>query len=284
MRCKMLNSAGECATIRGDFLEDRAQAESWYDKGIALHQESYDLYMKVLGPKKPLTGWAMEDLAGALLKRGRQDQAKEMLHGALAVECSKDIIKLSSMARLLDSVLEVHGSTSDRDGLSRCQDAINAGLENLRMRRVDVTERASYAALLGKVAQVLMAHNEANREVAMGVLSDAIRHVRSNNACANPNGWGCGVSGIQPGEEPERFVVPRAGGQGMDVDAADVLLVLEQQLSVLKSSSNSLWHGDVTSKVSPPVDLDAPFVPSAASPAQRGPTFFERVDDFEVVD
>ena len=62
----------------------REVAEQWWDRAIALHEESYELYMKaryvtrlskcevlqfaaieVLGPKKPLTGWAMEDLAGA---------------------------------------------------------------------------------------------------------------------------------------------------------------------------------------------------------------------------
>lgn len=289
MRCKMLNSAGECATIRGDFLEDLKQAESWYDDGIALHQESYDLYMKVLGPTKPLTGWAMEDLAGALLKRGRREEAKEMLHGALAVECSKDIIKLSSMARLLDSVLEVHSSTSDSDGLSRCQDAINTGLDNLRMRRVDVTERASYAALSGKIAQVLITQGEANREVAIGVLTEAIRHVRSDDASASAAARNCRIPGVDSGEERERFAVPRAGGQGMDVDEREVLSALESQLSLLRSGVNNLSREDVDCEVLPPVDQDAPFVPSkvagpAASVMQPCPTFFEQVDDFEIVD
>merc|ERR1712203_1163148 len=100
-----------CAVVRGDFCRDRQVALKWYDEGIALHKKSYDNYMEVLGPTKPLTGWAMEDLAGAYKRRERYDDAKPLLHAALKVECTKDIIKLPSVARLLDSILEVHLAT-----------------------------------------------------------------------------------------------------------------------------------------------------------------------------
>merc|ERR1719210_211589 len=102
----------------------------------------------------------MEDLAGAYQKRGRLEEAKELLHSALKVECSKDIIKLPSMVRLLDSILDVHQATDDKVGLARCQDSINIGLENLQRRRIDQTEAASYAVLLHKIAHVLLAHDE----------------------------------------------------------------------------------------------------------------------------
>ena len=62
-----------------------------------------------MGPSKPLTGWAMEDLAGAYKRppepnpihrssffssrlaprRGRLEEAKRLILGALRVECSK---------------------------------------------------------------------------------------------------------------------------------------------------------------------------------------------------
>ncbi|CAE7400436.1 unnamed protein product [Symbiodinium pilosum] len=172
MRCKMLNSAGECWSVRGDFCADKKAAEGFWDQAIALHEESYELYLKVLGPKKPLTGWAMEDLAGAYQRRGHLDKAKQLLVSALRVECSKDIIKLSSMARLLDSVLEVHQATMDAAGLADCQDAINEGLENLQKRRIDLSEAASYAALLQKIANFLLEHDAANCDGAISLLQE----------------------------------------------------------------------------------------------------------------
>merc|ERR1712232_62136 len=123
--------------------------------------------MEVLGPTKPLTGWAMEDLAGAYKRRQRYQEAKPLFHAALKVECAKDIIKLPSMARLLDSVLEVHELTNDAEGLAACQDAINTGLSNLQQRHIDQTEATSYAGLLNKIADVLLAHSrETNRTCA----------------------------------------------------------------------------------------------------------------------
>merc|ERR1712091_605996 len=115
----------------------------------------------------------MEDLAGSLQRLKRHEEAKKYLHGALLVECSKDIIKLSSVARLLDSVLQVHRVTGDREGLAACQDAVNIGLQNLQRRRIDKKEAASYAALLQKIADMLLAHDLENRKNAISLLEEA---------------------------------------------------------------------------------------------------------------
>ncbi|CAJ1433644.1 unnamed protein product [Effrenium voratum] len=177
MRCKMLNSAGECLMVRGDFCADSGEARRCYDESIELHEESYQLYMQVLGPSKPLTGWAMEDLAGAYQRRQLPEKAKPLLLGALRVECSKDIIKLPSMARLLDSLLELHEATGDRGGLAACQEAINGGLANLQRRGVDQSEGASYAALLQKIAKMLLAHDVQNRPLAAELLREGLQYL-----------------------------------------------------------------------------------------------------------
>merc|ERR1719324_1424933 len=103
----------------------------------------------------------MEHLAGALRKVDTpeaREEAKGLLLDALWVECAKDIIKLSAMERLLGSVLDVHRETEDLAGLDRCQEAINMGLDNLHARKVNEVEAASYAALLRRIAQVLLAY------------------------------------------------------------------------------------------------------------------------------
>jgi len=236
MRCKMLNSAGECACILGDFTDEghSVAAHAWYDRGIALHEESHALYLKVLGPTKPLTGWAMEDLAGAYRRRCRDCDAKPLLKAALHVECTKDIIKLSSMVRLLDSVLEVHRSTGDRSGLADCQDTINAGLDNLRRRGVDVVEAVSYAALLQKIVEVLLEHDEvANCSIAVTLLGEGLGYLQRQ--C----GTRCATNSVESQEGHEeaswqqcewQFNVPRAGQQELEINASTLQLDMEQQL------------------------------------------------------
>jgi len=242
MRCKMLNSAGECACILGDFTDEgrSVSAHTCYDRGIALHEESYNLYLKVLGPTKPLTGWAMEDLAGAYRRRGRDRDAKPLLKAALHVECTKDIIKLSSMVRLLGSVLEVHLATGDRSGLAECQDTINAGLDNLRRRGVDVAEAVSYAALLQKIVEVLLAHDEmANCCVAVQLLEEGLSYIKRQR------GTPCGLNDVdgQDGHEETtwqhrewQFRAPRAGQQELDIDAVTLQTEMEQHLARLTTT------------------------------------------------
>ncbi|CAE8727671.1 unnamed protein product [Polarella glacialis] len=223
MRCKMLNSAGECAAVRGDFCTDREVSNGWYDQAIELHRESYDMYMKVLGPSKPLTGWCMEDLAGAYNRRERYEDAKLLFLGALKVECSKDIIKLSSMARLLDSVLEVHKAAGDSEGLAACQDAINIGLENLQRRRIDRSEAASYAALLQKIASLLLVHDLANRDGAISLLEEALSYLSLNSRSgvdpldqrAQPAVGASPRSGAGEEQERQELYIPKAGQQEM---------------------------------------------------------------------
>lgn len=88
MLCKMLNSAGECAQVLGDF-GPREEARAWFEEAVRLHRQSYALYVSTLGAGKPLTGWCMEQLAGALRKLRTaegQEEAKQLLHGALRAE------------------------------------------------------------------------------------------------------------------------------------------------------------------------------------------------------
>jgi len=290
MRCKMLNSAGECAVVLGDFTDDKDAAQRWYSEGVEIHRESFNLYMQVLGPTKPLTGWAMEDLAGALQKCNRHEEAKKLLVGALRVECSKDIIKLSSMERLLDSVLLVHHLTNDREGLAGCQDAINTGLANLQKRYVDKTEAPSYAALLKKIADVLIAHSIANREGAAGLLAEAIACLRDPSGRSPPPGDTAppdfsmqGAAAQQRAERMEgreELSVPRAGQQEMQVDAAELLPALEKQLALLRQVCEVM--GEVRDEDFPTPEDDhnnpsgclsnAPFVPPAQMDASRAGT------------
>ncbi|CAE7619200.1 Vcpkmt [Symbiodinium sp. CCMP2592] len=247
MRCKMLNSAGECFSVRGDFCSEQKVAERSWDRAIALHEESYELYMKVLGPSKPLTGWAMEDLAGAYKRRGRLEEAKRLILGALRVECSKDIIKLSSMARLLDAVLELHKETRDLAGLADCQDAINEGLENLQKRRIDRSEAASYAALLQKIAQLLLEYDVANREGAVALLQEALGYLNhlkapapaktaSMDSSQKPHPESAAPDG-QADAQGERLHIPKAGQQEMQVDPEVLKTSIEEQLQSLRT-----WH------------------------------------------
>lgn len=255
MRCKMLNSAGECAAVLGDFSGSRpAKQRALYEEAKKLHQESVDLYMKVLGPNKPLTGWAFEDLAGACRRCGSLEEAKEALHSALRVECSKDIIKLSSMARLLDSVLEVHQETDDPEGLARCQEPINDGLENLQKRRVNQTEAASYAALLRKVGDVLLAHSLDNADAVVPLLEEGIAYVKAAGQQRSANaswtqGDTAGNSGRQdahaarniPEEREQLWRGPRAGQQeiqNLDVEALQTSL--EHQLLQLRGMTRGV--------------------------------------------
>ncbi|CAL1169142.1 unnamed protein product [Cladocopium goreaui] len=233
MRCKMLNSAGECYMVRGDFCQDAQARNHCYDKAIKLQEESYQLYMQVLGPKKPLTGWAMEDLAGAYQRRGRLEDAKPLLLQALRVECSKDIIKLASMARLLDSVLELHEATSDNAGLAACQDAINEGLENLQKRGIHTSEAVSYAALLQKIAKILLAHDELNRDGAVDLLEEGLRYL-SGSAERSRSGQ---PDTAADDEEERHFYIPKAGQQELDVDAAALHRDIEVQLEQLRHSA-----------------------------------------------
>ncbi|CAE7832377.1 unnamed protein product [Symbiodinium necroappetens] len=239
MRCKMLNSAGECFSVRGDFCSEQKVAERSWDRAIALHEESYELYMKVLGPSKPLTGWAMEDLAGAYKRRGRLEEAKRLILGALRVECSKDIIKLSSMARLLDAVLELHKETGDLAGLADCQDAINEGLENLQKRRIDRSEAASYAALLQKIAQLLLEYDVANREGAVALLQEGLGYL--NHLEAEPAQTESRDTSQKPLPESaapdgqERLHIPKAGQQEMQVDPEALKTSIQEQLQSLRT-------------------------------------------------
>eukprot|EP00434_Breviolum_minutum_P007656 symbB.v1.2.006752.t1/scaffold405.1/size210896/8 len=115
--------------------------------------------------------------------RGRLEDAKPLLLQALRVECSKDIIKLSSMARLLDAVLEVHQATSDMVGLAACQDAINEGLGNLQQRGIHTSQAVSYAALLQKIATMLLCHDDTNRQGAMELLEEGLGYLSSSRSC-----------------------------------------------------------------------------------------------------
>jgi tetratricopeptide (TPR) repeat protein len=263
MRCKMLNSAGECASILGDFTSDAQIQKDRYTRAVEIHKESLDLYMQVLGPGKPLTGWAMEDLAGALKRLSRHEEAKELLHGALAVECSKDIIKLPSVVRLLDAVLEAHRITADREGLARCQDAVNIGLSNLQRRCIDKTEAPSYAALLQKIANLLLAHDIENRENAISLLEEALSCLKVGGM--RPEGMPRS-GGDEPNEREE--YIPHAGQQECEVNESELLIVLEEQITLLRNVcdcvDSGLWqNGDAD--VLPKPDPDAPFIPSASS-------------------
>lgn len=300
MRCKMLNSAGECAAVRGDFCKDQQVAQHWYDESIALHKKAYDMYMKVLGPSKPLTGWAMEDLAGAYQRRGRLNDAKPLLHAALKVECSKDIIKLSSMARLLDSILEVHRTTSDSEGLADCQDAINIGLSNLQRRRVDQTEAASYAALLVKIADVLLAHDHAaNRSGATSLLQEAFSYLRNPVVGTSATPCEPKTRETEQHEREEQFSVPSAGQQELKVCASDVLEALERRAALLgvplaevsspeatetSAVAREAAQGSGLAVETPAAARDTVQCPSPTRQWTKLPDNFEVVDDFPAVD
>jgi len=251
MRCKMLNSAGECASVIGDYCSSHEKALPWHDTAIALHRESYDRYMEVLGPSKPLTGWCMEDLAGALRRAGKHTEAKEHLHAALEVECSKDIIKLSSVARLLDSILDVHRVTSDATGLARCQSAVNIGLDNLQGRGIDRQESASYASLLQKIAALLLVHDPVtNREGAIQLLVEAVGYAEqalsSKSLGKVASVQRAGEASCQTSEQtvdmrPECLTIPKAGQQEMEeIDAATLFSELEKQLEKLRGAPQSV--------------------------------------------
>lgn len=256
MLCKMLNSAGECATILGDYA-DYEEAQAHYRKAVELHRCAYDTYVVVLGKKKPLTGWCMEHLAGALRKldcRASRDEAKRLLVEALKVECSKDIIKLSAMERLLGTILEAHEETGSLEGLERCQEPINVGLENLHRRRIHEEEAGSYAALLRRVVQVLLAHSqEGNRACALSLLEEAVEYARKA-VQAPPTGrqaeaarllemlqaarhGGKGVAEAwADAQEAPVFDAPKAGGQEIEeVDAEHLLDELQGQLQQLRT-------------------------------------------------
>lgn len=175
--------------------------------------------MKVLGKHKPLAGWCMEHLAGALRRvdtREAREEAKDLLLGAFVVECSKDIIKLSSMERLLGSVMEAHQETGDMGGLERCQEAINVGLENLHRRNIHVLEAASYAKLLQRISQVLLAHSpRANLQCALGLLDEATEHARR--------------------------AVDRPASKGQ---AAEIHVLLEHQVGNRVCREVKAWHDD----------------------------------------
>jgi len=238
MLCKMLNSAGEIASVLGDYADFSGSAVH-YEEAVQLHRKSYELYMVVLGPGKPLTGWCMENLAGALRKVDSvrsKEEAKQMLLGALAVECSKDIIKLPSMA-LLHDVLAVHQETSDLEGLAKCQEVVNEGLSNLQKRGIDHTECTSYAALLRSVASLLLAHSaESNRDCAIELLKEGVVYLR--RALSGDEVFIGHDTNQRYESDPDLFLnVPRAGGQKMEnVDARDLLLQLEAQLAQLQAA------------------------------------------------
>lgn len=254
MLCKMLNSAGECASVLGDNAEF-VESQQWYEEAVRLHRRSYDIYVEVLGKKKPLTGWCMEHLAGSLRKVDTleaREEAKGLLVDALWVECAKDIIKLSSMERLLGSVLDVHRETEDLAGLDRCQEAINLGLENLHARRVDAVEAASYAALLRRIAQVLLAYApEANASGALGLLEEAVKY--AEKAVSEPSGGqqaevnrmlehmvasqDGGAAETLAGERESGIFTPKAGGQEMsDIDLPSLLAELRENIDTLRAA------------------------------------------------
>ncbi|CAK9023741.1 unnamed protein product [Durusdinium trenchii] len=259
MRCKMLNSAGECYMVHGDFCSTWEASQYSYDKAIALQEESYGLYLQVLGPKKPLTGWAMEDLAQAYQRRGRLEEAKLLVLQAFQVECSKDIIKLSSMARLLDSLLELHQATSDISGLAACQDAINEGLTNLQKRGIPGAEAASYAALLQKIATMLLRHDEGhNRPGAIELLEEGLQWLRRPRESRSEE-----EAATQ--DEERHLYMPKAGQQELAVDPAALERSIEDQLQHLRQITLS---GPVSE------------TPQAAAAARSSPpTDFEVVDD-----
>merc|ERR1712137_616075 len=198
----------------------------------------------------------MGHLAGALRKLDTpkaREEAKDHLHGAFAIECSKDIIKLSSMERLLGSLLDVHYDTNDAAGLVRCQEPINIGLENLHRRKVDTLEAASYATLLQRVAQVLSAHSlEANRQGALALLNEAITYaekaveapgrgqssetMRLLEKLLQSRSGGAAEKWLEGLEDEPTIFTPKAGNQEIpNIDAKKLLLNLREQAERLQS-------------------------------------------------
>jgi len=217
----------------------------------------------------------MEDLAGAYQKRGMLAEAKPLLQRALNVECTKDIIKLSSMARLLDSVLNVHRKTADREGLAECQDAINSGLGNLQRRNIDQTEAPSYAALLQKIAEVLLAHDVANWEGAAALLEEGLGYLRKERGVVGSAAAEGSMRQPDPDEREQQFYAPQAGQQEMDVDVPALRSSMEQQLALLKEGKylQEPWQA-----------AGAGVATNRASVLPTRPTHFEVIDDFPLVD
>merc|ERR1712032_1054348 len=124
--------------------------------------------------------------------------------------------------------------TGDRSGLADCQDTINAGLDNLRRRGVDVVEAVSYAALLQKIVEVLLEHDEvANCSIAVTLLGEGLGYLQRQ--C----GTRCATNSVESQEGHEeaswqqcewQFNVPRAGQQELEINASTLQLDMEQQL------------------------------------------------------
>merc|ERR1712107_401473 len=175
---------------------------------------------------------------GACLRRGRFDRATELYHGALQVECSKDIIKLSSMHRLLDALLEVHRLSGDRRGLTFSQDSINTGLENLLRRGIDRASPVSYAALLQKIAEVLISASLDNTGCAASLLDDTIAYLQNRSEPVTVDGTSPSEDTQTAGQyERESLCLPRAGQQQLDVQLDELLPSIRQQRAALVDPS-----------------------------------------------
>lgn len=127
---------------------------------------------------------------------------------------------------------------------------MNAGLKNLRHRKVDAEERGSYAVLLHKVANLLLLNGTMNVPCAADLLEEGIRRLEESMVCYGNDAKDAKVSAdwVQPTACP----MPRSANvanQSLGVSVAALLPTLRQEAVLLRrlqqrvlSEGNSLAY------------------------------------------
>mmetsp|Transcript_55724 Transcript_55724/g.172896 ORF Transcript_55724/g.172896 Transcript_55724/m.172896 type:complete len:600 (-) Transcript_55724:9-1808(-) len=182
MRAKLWHSVGECSLALGHLAEggpreaggsaQLPEARRHHRKALKCFSEAHRLLAKTEGRHHPLTGGEAQAVAWVLLKLGSAEEAKVHLLDALEAlsrqqsgwgerEClDQQAPALLQATQTVDSILEAHRRTDDREGLACYFAAIERLCENLCARLRLSQERADAAAyekLVSSCSMVLVA-------------------------------------------------------------------------------------------------------------------------------
>lgn len=228
-RGKLLKSNGDCRVALGalskalqDQLVQWAEAEGFFREARACFQDA-------LGASNPLTGWASQDLAGILMRLRRWREARDMLHQALHCECCKDIIELPNVYELIEGLILVHRKLghADRPNKKCYESDVLLGLANLRNRRIDEVEPASFAALLMQASHLLGVCGLFLQEAAACL---QLAWEQGPERKPNPTFHFDVQTPVRP-----QFMPPRAQIQGLKVSFVALLSEFEAEIAALQS-------------------------------------------------
>lgn len=154
MRAKVLDSLAECYMV----VEEYVPAEKHYS-------EAYNLLLQTVGQNSPLFGKQARHSANLHAAQGQYAEALPFLGEALAVEASKDSVKVMELMELIDVIVNAQQRCPSHTSKHTNHPALKTLQQNIRMRGLD--DSKEYGVLAHKMSLLYL--HECRRD------SDAVR-------------------------------------------------------------------------------------------------------------